>query len=82
MYKQHVSRLSDSQLKFRNRICLGIALGFLLGMICIIILSLRQISNQNDNAIYVAMAPAILMPLIFIPLSYSSALNSEIKRRK
>ena len=82
MFKEHVSKLSDSQIKNRNRICLGIAIGFLMGMIGVLIFSLMQVSDQNDNATYTALAPAILMPVIFIPLVYSGALSSEIKRRK
>lgn len=82
MFKQHVAKLSAKQLKNHNKFCLGISIGFLIGMITLIVLSLFQISNQNENATFTAMAPVIAMPLIFIPLGYSSALSSEIKRRK
>lgn len=82
MFKEHVSKLTDNQLKKRNKLSLGIAIGFLIGMIALVILSLLQISNQNDNATFTASTPAILMPLIFIPLFYSSALSTEIKKRK
>lgn len=82
MFKKQVSKLSDHQLKKRNSLCLGIAATFLMGMILVLVISLKQISNQNDMAIYTALAPAILMPVIFIPLSYSSTLRTEIKRRK
>lgn len=82
MFKEHLSKLTDSQLKKRNKFCLGIAIGFLIGMIGVVILSLMQISNQNENATFTALAPALAMPIIIFPLVYSSALSSEIKRRK
>lgn len=82
MFKEHVSKLTEKQLKKRNGLCLGMAIGFLMGMIALITISLIQISNQNDSATFTALAPTILMPLIFIPLLYSSALNSEIKKKK
>ena len=82
MFKEHVSKLKDNQLKTRNKFCLGIAIGYLIGMIALIVLSLFQISNQNDGATFTALTPVIAMPLIFLPLTYSSALSAEIKRRK
>jgi len=82
MFKEHVSNLTDDQLRKRNRLCLGIAIGFLVGMIGVVILSLFQISNQSDKATFTALLPALAMPLIFIPILYSSALSAEIKRRK
>jgi len=82
MLKEHVSKLTDKQLKNRNRFCLGIAIGFLIGMIAVIILSLLQISDQNSNATFSALAPALSMPIMLLPLYYSSVLSSEIKRRK
>ena len=82
MLKEHVSKLTDKQLKNRNRFCLGIAIGLLIGMIAVIILSLLQISDQNSNATFTALAPALLMPIMLLPLYYSWVLSSEIKRRK
>lgn len=82
MFKEHVSKLSDAQLKNRNRLCLGIAIGFLFGMAAAVGFSLFQVSNQDDNAIWTALMPSIIMPIIFIPLLYSSALSAEIKKRK
>lgn len=80
MFKEHVAKLTDSQLKSRNRICLGIAVLFLIGMIALLVLSLLQISDEN--ATFTALTPTILMPIIFIPLLYSSSLSAEIKSRK
>ena len=82
MLDKHLLQLSDNQLRNRNRRCLGIALSFLIGMIVVLIISLKQMSNQSENVIFMALTPTILMPLIFIPLLYSSALSKEIKRRK
>ncbi len=82
MYRQYVSKLTDKQLKKHNRFCLVIALGFLMGMIAMVILSLKQISDENESATFTALIPVILMPMIFIPLSYSSALSTETKRRQ
>ena len=82
MFDKHLLQLSDNQLRNRNRLCLGIALSFLIGMNVVLIISLKQMSNQSENVISMALTPTILMPLIFIPLLYSSALSKEIKRRK
>lgn len=82
MFKEHVSKLSDAQLKNRNKLCLGIAIGFLIGMAAAVGFSLFQVSNQDNNATWTALMPSIVMPIIFIPLLYSSALSTEIKKRK
>ena len=82
MFKAQVSKLTDSELKKRNRLCLGIAIGFLLAMIVALIWSLIQISNQNENATFIALSITVSMPIIFLPLLYSSALSAEIKKRK
>jgi hypothetical protein len=82
VFKEHVSKLTDSQLKNRNRICLGTAILFLIGMIVLLLLAFIQISDHNESATLTALTPAILMPLIFIPLLYSSSLSNEIKSRK
>lgn len=82
MFKEHVSKLSDEQLKNRNKFCLGVSIGFLIGMVAVVGYALYQISNQDDGATFTALAPALAMPLIFIPLLYSSALSAEIKRRQ
>lgn len=82
MFNKHISQLNDNQLVQRNRLCLGIAISFLIGMIVVLIISLKQMSNQSENVIFIALTPTILMPLIFIPLLYSSALSKEIKKRK
>jgi hypothetical protein len=59
MFKQHVSKLTTKQLKNSNRYCLAIAIGFLAGMIRLIVLSLMQLSNQNSGATFTALPPTI-----------------------
>lgn len=70
MLDNHLSQLTNKQLLKRNKFCLGIAIGFLLGMIVILVLALKQISDQNEAATFTALGPVVIMPLILIPLTY------------
>lgn len=82
MFKKAIEKLTDVQLKKRNRLALGIGIAMLILMVIVLIISLMQISDGEAGVMLPILVPTVLGPLTMIPLLYSSALSAEIKRRK
>ena len=78
---KHLSKLDDSQLKKRRRICLGIAIGILIVITVFIIFALLEISHNYDHIVFTALAPGILLIFLLFPMIYSAAISKEMKRR-
>lgn len=69
------------QLKKWNKISMTIAILILVVMFALVLLSLFEVSDGSERAWFMAITPTILLPLIFVPLLFSSAISSEIKKR-
>lgn len=82
MFKKSLSKLTDTQLIKRNKLVLGFAIGMLIIMVLTLIYTLKQISNAENEFAYAFIVPSILGPLTMIPLLYSSAINAETKKRR
>lgn len=74
--------LSEEQLIKRKKIFLGIAMVMLLGMIAVLFIALRDISQEAENQILPFIVPTILGPLTFFPIILSSLIATELKKRK
>lgn len=82
MFKATIAKLTNEQLRKRNRFFLGIAIGMLCVMCFVLGMALYQISNGTDSTMTALSVPIILAPLTFIPLFASSVLSKEIIKRK
>lgn len=82
MFKSTIAKLSNEQLRKRNRFFLGIAIGMLFVMCIVLGMALYQISNGTDGTMTALSVPIIMAPLTFLPLFVSSALSKEIRKRK
>lgn len=60
----------------------AIAISVLFLMCFLIGMAMYQIKSGNESATFTALAPAILAPLMVIPLAHARSLSKEIERRK